>query len=463
VNDYSLLFLQNPWWADPSAIHKDPRIQEFEASSVQYEPAQVLGLDLEPEAIHILTGPRQTGKSTALKLLVRKRLQEEFEPARLFYFNCDAVASRRELIELVLAFLDTIRSASGDLPENLILLDEISSVPEWPLGIKWLADGGFFRRSKVILTGSSSVHLRRSGELLPGRRRGGKDIRYLPITYFEYCRLVFPQLGLTERATSLDELRDFQMRAIQASQDPGKIHRDFLLSGGLLKVIDLFRKRSPISEPLELYRSTLLSELARAGKKEAHARGVLRKVLASLSSETSYANVAEEAELGSKNTASDYLRFLSDCFFLTELLFYNIPQKRESLKKNKKYYPSDPFFLWIFHAFVTGAGELRPFRERYLAPPLDSQLAECFVASELYKAHLATFFYRADRELDFYIPDLELGVEVKYKKKITAMDLKPLHPARRKVLVSRDTLEGRGDAVIVPASLFGLADWRRFR
>jgi len=32
-------------------------------------------------------------------------------------------------------------------------------------------------------------------------------------------------------------------------------------------------------------------------------------------------------------------------------------------------------------------------------------------------------------------------------------------PARRKVIVSKDTLEQRGDVWIIPVHLFGLVDW----
>jgi predicted AAA+ superfamily ATPase len=185
-------------------------------------------------------------------------------------------------------------------------------------------------------------------------------------------------------------------------------------------------------------------------------------VINSLTSETSYANVAEEAELGSKNTAADYLSFLGGSFFLNELLFYSIPQKRVVLKKNKKYYPTDPFFLWIFQAFVTGNNDIERFYEQYLTSPLSTQLAENFIASELYKERLDSYFFKNSKELDFYIPSLGLGIEVKYKERIVSQDLTGLKPAKHKVLVSKQTLERRGDIVILPVWLFGLVEWREF-
>lgn len=131
------------------------------------------------------------------------------------------------------------------------------------------------------------------------------------------------------------------------------------------------------------------------------------------------------------------------------------------IKKNKKYYPTDPFLFWIFQSFISGSNQIEEFQRRYLVSPFDSQLAEAFVATELYKMELEFYFFRDSKELDFYIPELKLGIEVKYKEKISSSDLEGLKYAQKKLLVSKNTLEARNGALIIPIHLFGLMNLRK--
>lgn len=459
--DYALLAIQNPWWRNDRLIEEDASIEEFKASKVKYQPRNVLGLELKNGAVNIVCGPRQTGKTTALKLLIRHLLEKETPPESILYFNCDALESRKDVIDLVLSFFDGIRSSSGEIRQNHLFLDEISSVADWPYAIKWLVDGGLLANSRVILTGSSSISLKRSGELLPGRRGEGKDVKFLPINFLEYLKLISPEFPLEEPVGSFEELNRLGKRLERKRIDLRQAYGDFLLTGGFLRMVDLLFKKEPFFSAVELYKNTLKSELAKFGKKEIHARRVLDKIIGSLTSETSYSKVAEEAELGSKNTAADYLSFFSDSFLLVEAFFYNISQKRIAIKKNKKYYPSDPFLFWIFNSFVSGSNQIEEFYRRYLTSPLNSQITEAFVASELYKKNFKFYYFKNAKELDFYIPESDLGIEVKYKGRVSSYDLEGLESTRRKILVSKETLERRGDVLIAPAYLFGLVDLER--
>ncbi len=81
------------------------------------------------------------------------------------------------------------------------------------------------------------------------------------------------------------------------------------------------------------------------------------------------------------------------------------------------------------------------------------------MATELYKNGAEFYFVQNSRELDFYLPKEKVAIEVKYKDKITSEDLKPLELAPdnfRKILVSKNTLETRGQVEIIPVALFSL-------
>ncbi len=444
--DYSYLTLQNPWWRDAAAIKEDDKIKEFESLKFQYNPTQILDVKLRMEDITLITGPRQTGKSTAMKLLIRKLIREKWNPHHLFYFNCDALSNEKDVIDLVIQCQEITESK-----KTIIFLDEISSVPNWPQGIKWLADAGLTKQTTVFLTGSSSINLKKSGELLPGRRGKGKDINFLPVSFSEYLVLHDVRIDPIGAVTvkKLAELTSMK-HAVQ------KHYQAFLVNGGFLRNINY--GITQIGN--DLYLKTLKSELYKAGKKEDSMREVVRKILNSLSGQTSYTNVAEEAELGSKNTAIDYLNFLADSFFLKETKCWDIPTKRVVLKKNKKFYTVDPYLVWLFEGFISASTSFQGFT--HLID--ESRLAENFVAGELLKAGHDTYFYQNASELDFYIPKLQVGVEVKYKEKITHEDIKSLEKAQRKILVSKNTLEKRGDVFIIPIYFFpllNLTDYRR--
>lgn len=442
--DNSYLTLQNPWWQSATTIEEDDKIKEFESLKFQYHPTKILDVALRPGDITLITGPRQTGKSTAIKLLIRKLIQNDWNPHHLFYFNCDALSSEKDIIDLIIQCQEVTESK-----KTIIFLDEISSVPNWPQGIKWLADTGLTNHATLFLTGSSSINLKKSGELLPGRRGKGKDINFLPISFSEYLALhnvrIDPIGAVT--AKKLAELTSIK-HAVQ------KHYQAFLTTGGFLRNINY-----GIAETgNDLYLKTLKSELYKAGKKEDSLREVVRKILSSLSAQTSYTNIAQEAELGSKNTAIDYLNFLADSFFLKETKCWDIPAKRVVLKKNKKFYTIDPYLIWLFEGFVTASLSFKSFWGLID----ESKLAENFVASELLKAGHDAYFSQNASELDFYIPKLQVGVEVKYKEKITSDDIKPLDKARKKILVSKHTLETQGGRFILPIYFFPLLDLTRY-
>jgi hypothetical protein len=449
--DYQTYLVQNPWWTEPEDIIHDPKIREYNESKVKYRPSEVLDLPLTKGAIHILYGPRQTGKSTAVKLLVQQLLNKKIPPRSLLYFNCDIVADKQELISVVTRF-----QQMEEHTERYLFLDEVSSIEDWPYGIKWLADAGLLDNMYILLTGSSSIHLKDSGEFLPGRRNGGKDITYLPVSFSSYVHLFHeaPQIVLYD-TNAYEQLVQIENRLTEQRINTQSMYRDYLLTGGFLKVIDAQARQNALDDVVEIYRSTILGEIAKDGKKDLSMKAILRKITTSLSSETSYTSIAQEAELGSKNTAIDYLDFLKNTFTLVETLYYNIHEEKYLLKKNKKFYPVDPFFLWIFMSLIYGSNDIRQFYERYQFSPLDSQLAEMFVATELNKMRLDFYYFQNKYELDFYIPSQELGIEIKYRNTITDQDMRSVQYAKQKIIVSKNLLEKRDDILIVPAHLFG--------
>ena len=62
---------QNPWWRNPKAIEQDNHILELEKSRVKWDPRLRRMFTLDKDIVYTLRGPRQVGKTTLLKNMIR--------------------------------------------------------------------------------------------------------------------------------------------------------------------------------------------------------------------------------------------------------------------------------------------------------------------------------------------------------------------------------------------------------
>jgi predicted AAA+ superfamily ATPase len=99
-----ILRRQNPWWAETAAVNEDPYLAEYDQAVVKWEPPHLHALKLDRDLIYILLGPRQAGKTTFFKLLIRHLLLERnIHPRTILYLNCEALGPQtpQELAELL--------------------------------------------------------------------------------------------------------------------------------------------------------------------------------------------------------------------------------------------------------------------------------------------------------------------------------------------------------------------------
>ena len=139
--EISLQLLQqhNPWWFREELILDDEKIADYEREAYQYVPPILSEFPVNTDAILTLRGPRQIGKSTSMKLLIRNLLLESKIPKKhIFYFSLDRIEDYNQLYELIDCYIRNVRPGN---PQRLyVFLDEISFVREWQRGVKALAD-----------------------------------------------------------------------------------------------------------------------------------------------------------------------------------------------------------------------------------------------------------------------------------------------------------------------------------
>jgi len=76
------LLFYNPWWSDPARIDSDKDIKAVESSSIKWRQEKIVHFALEKDAIYTLRGPRQVGKTTLLKKMIKNLLKNGVKPQR---------------------------------------------------------------------------------------------------------------------------------------------------------------------------------------------------------------------------------------------------------------------------------------------------------------------------------------------------------------------------------------------
>src|SRR3989338_1577935 len=166
--NYNTLELQNPWWK--GSMGDDFHLKELSRQTYIYDPKiiDVDSLFKQEKAIFTLIGPRQIGKTSYLKMLI-KDIIGRINPLNIFYLSCENL-NKEEFRQIFLSYLQDI-AESG---RKFIFLDEVSLVDGWEMVELELFNKGFLNDSVVINSGSSSINLKKSAERLPGRKGQGK-------------------------------------------------------------------------------------------------------------------------------------------------------------------------------------------------------------------------------------------------------------------------------------------------
>jgi len=165
---------QNPWWVSKERILGDAKIKE------PLSRKNKLLYDFEKKSNILFFGPRQTGKTTYMKLLIYDLLfNKQTEPKKIFFFSCETLRDFKEIIEL-LRTVDMLIEG-----EKYVFLDEIGFVENWERAIKYVLDSPLGEGKIFYITGSSSIELKK--ENFPGRPIQIK--KFLPLTFHDFVNV----------------------------------------------------------------------------------------------------------------------------------------------------------------------------------------------------------------------------------------------------------------------------------
>jgi len=408
---------QNPWWAN----EEDFEYRKWEESEVKWKPKVIEEITFDPFSLHFISGPRQVGKTTALKICIHELLKKK-DPKAIFYYSCDELTDYKELGEV----LDNYIGARKEwkIKRSFIFLDEITFVDEWWRAIKFRIDKGFFRNDVLTVTGSCSLELLKQKEYFPGRRGKGKDIYFFPLDFSEYVE-IFGRLKL--KKISIDEIEKIEpvMNANSLYQNRiNDLFSGYLKTGGFPVPIKEFFARGKVSVyAKKIYLDWLKSDWRKIGKSDKYMKEVIAYILRSRLTPISWLSISRETSLASPHTAQSYVEALED-LFVAKILNIITPDSRILYRKNKKIHITDPF-LYRTLAYFTNE------------EVLDEVVVESVAATHLSRV-TDVYFWKNKSEVDIIIKkDKEqLGIEVKWGFK---KFIKPRHLSRL-LLLTKDKL-----------------------
>ena len=360
------LTYMNPWWEGREDYH----VRRWKEQKIHWWPNWLDKLSLEPFSLNFVLGPRQVGKTTGIKLLIRELLKEN-SPESILYINVEILPSYRELASLLREF-EAMKEMAG-IKTGYVFLDEVTSLESWWRGVKPLIDAGLLENDVVTVTGSSSLRVKRDIELFPGRRGKGKTIEVMPLSFPEYVAI----MGLRKPELQREKVL--------------KLFNDYLTTGGFPASINGL----PMDDLLGAY----IGEFVRFGKSLEIAKETLSAVIRSAPSATSFRALAGMTSGYSYKVIQDYIELFTELYILG--IAYLKQGNQVLYKREKKFFFRDPLLARLF-AIWSGT-ELK-----------EDALYEWIVQEHLYRRFGKVYYYRNSYEIDAISG--ELKVEVKAGK-----------------------------------------------
>jgi hypothetical protein len=491
----------NPWWLDVAKIDEEPELRAFDQSLVKWQPhlSKYISLKQSGYSLYTVRGPRQVGKTTFTKILMRNLLIKEKVPAsQIFYRSCDSVKDYRELESIIEGYISYSRSQDVNGQRHLnIFIDEITFVSNWQRAIKSLFQTKRLEDTTVIATGSHALGVREGlGELVGRTGDAGEDGHkiFVPMKFAEYISCVdqvswsaFCKDGCDVGSKRRQLLKDFLQgnntgwqlppNLLMVKESLDNALNSYFVTGGLPIAINYYLRDKKIPCSLfQHYVNTTIADISKWGLRQSFAKEILAEVCRSLSSEISWTGLGKR--LGSNHhSVQQYIDMMVLSFVVTYIKKLNPENRRVMSKQNKKVYFLDPFLFHAIHHWVSSApiGDEWETCQSFLADSAArGKLVENIVQNHLvrfaFDQHPDSLYDPSDHlfhynenghDIDFILSlDGKLfPIEVRYQSSISSHDYAEItsfarREGTRAILVTKEHMRVTENLLEIPASLF---------
>jgi len=421
------IVIQSPWWADKARIYEDEKVRRA------VERKHRLLYTFEPGNF-LLVGPRQAGKTTYLKLLVKELLERGERPRNILYFACDLLREDRQIAELVRRF-DSLAGPG----QKFVFLDEVTAVDGWERAVKFLLDSNMLKDKYLYVTGSSSVGLKK--ERFPGRPI--KIREFMPLSFRGFCQL-FGSEQLKESLGTLElkarAVFEFAKALLPFQDELDRLFNSYLASGGYPKAFfELLEEGGIKDETYRALHDATVFDMTKLGRSEKITTSILLGLLRRYGSKFSLNSLAKEMEIGSHLTVRDYLELMEGLCILRSYHQLDLTKRVPLYRKERKVYFTDPFLCRTFSRILN----FKPDPAQVVEGVVGEHLSRCF----------EVYFHSGKREVDFVCGDV--AVEVKWQERTSPSDF-PRVPFPNKILLCKSGLEyvEERNLAMVPAPVF---------
>lgn len=459
--DIELLKEQNPWWIAKEKIEDDVSLEKLKYVPYIWHPKVLDSFNLEQDVIYTLRGSRQIGKTTTLKLLIKKLLSKN-QKENILYFTCNNIDTYQELINIITLYLNWVNNAQ----HKYIFIDEITFVKNWTRAAKHLADLGLLRNSAMILSGSNAHDLKYEIERMPGRRGESAELDKIlfPLSFKEYVGLVSAQT-----IQDFSDIQSAQKNYLFFKKELTKYLDNFLLTGGFIHAINSFTSKGTIGiEIYQQYLSWVLGDLAKMGKKESNSRQIFEQIIRNMTANIGFDTIAKKTSIDSHLTVEDYLDIMESNFIVKVLFQVDINKKISATRKTKKIYFQDIFLFWVFLGYVFGLSDYFSASKMRLNDTLiKSKVIENLIMSSLMQLENSinwsniVFFFRTinQAEVDFVVKGEKgelLPIEVKYQNGVSNRDFLNLNKLNKQkgIIISKEDFWMQKDKWVLPVEVF---------
>lgn len=454
------------WWRREDWEGEDPDLRGIADAPFAYRPKPLA--DLRPPGLYLLRGPRRVGKSVEVKRAVSAIIAGGADPRLVSFCSCDGLEAQ-DLHRLVAVGQKDTVTLSGD---RYWFLDEITAVPGWATAIKRLRDTDpVFRRSCVVLSGSSARDLREATKALAGRRGDAldSDRLLLPMDFREFCLAIggfesLPDAELRPSALFTETGEEAIGALLPFFVDLDHAWQSYLRIGGFPRAVRDFVSTADVSVQFirDLWDVIAGDAFGNTEMTDGKMMAFLERLTKGLASPLNASAVARDVGFSNHHTAEARIDALNVA--LVAWRCHPIANRLPNLRAQEKVYFIDPL-----------VARLPYLRDPHRHQPDDSRLTEQQFGLLLLRAcggqrpgallEASTVMYERTSgraEIDFVGPDLGVAFEVKYVDGPWRRAARPLRAQHEGGVMATRTvfeLEDRNDPSPVWAVPVGILAW----
>jgi len=397
-------------------------------------------------------------------MIIKELIDKGRNPKSIGYFTGDIISKHKELFEILKSFSQHLEL--NKIKNGVFFIDEVSSIKDWQKAVKGFIDIGLGNNIHLVVTGSSSIELKRGYERMPGRRNGGNDYIFLPISFGKFCLLTNP--GKDLRSARFMEIVQHKSNFEKFKEDVSiesayykKCLADYLKTGGFPRSISDFATYQEVSnETLFINQSVLFSEFEKYRRSITTLMQIMGEIIKNISNPISFNTIMKNVELASANTVKEYIDILTLSYLGLEIFCVDISKKKIFNKKDKKIYLIDPILF-------------RVLEDKYrISLPAESNLSENMAGIHIGRFFLKDwaemgiidklFYWKSAKgnEVDFviFLNNKPFGIEVKYQNIVSRWDEMSIRRGiGRGIIITKDIFE-HGEIPRIPLWAFLLLD-----